>query len=145
MDNNQDIGTVINEYNKAETEYKELNEKILYIYKELAEKVEILKIEYEKYKEMLNKGNKIPIEEFNNYKELKNIFEPAQKMSLDNTITSTSRSTGGGKKTIYKLNGEKVSLLHNNKKIQRCIYVKGKTKYCKINNEFILLSKLKKQ
>ena len=46
---------------------------------------------------------------------------------------------------IYKLNGEKVVLLHNNKKIQRSIYTKGKgkTKYCKINNEFILLSKLK--
>ena len=52
----------------------------------------------------------------------------------------------GGKKIKYILNGRKVSLLHNNKKLQRSIYVKenGKAKYCKINKEYILLSKLKK-
>jgi hypothetical protein len=56
----------------------------------------------------------------------------------------------GGKLTttpVYKLNGEKVSLLINKKKLYRSIYVKGngnrKAKYCKINNEFVLLSKLK--
>ena len=47
----------------------------------------------------------------------------------------------------YKLNGEKVHLLINKKKLNRSIYVKdkgnGKAKYCKINNEFVLLSKLK--
>jgi len=45
----------------------------------------------------------------------------------------------------YKLNGEKVSLLINKKKLHRSVYVKGngKAKYCKINNEFVLLSKLK--
>jgi hypothetical protein len=47
----------------------------------------------------------------------------------------------------YKLNGEKVHLLINKKKLHRSVYVKdkgnGKAKYCKINNEFILLSKLK--
>ncbi len=61
-------------------------------------------------------------------------------------LASFFRSTGGNKKSsTYKLNGEKIALLHNNKKIQRSIYTKekGKTKYCKINNEFILLSKLK--
>jgi hypothetical protein len=53
----------------------------------------------------------------------------------------------GGKKntTDYKLNGDKVFLIHNNRKIKRCIYIKGngKTKYCKINKVFISLSKLK--
>ena len=57
-------------------------------------------------------------------------------------------NTGGGKKntTVYKLNGEKVFLIHNNRKIKRSIYLKGngKTKYCKINKVFISLSKLKK-
>jgi hypothetical protein len=54
-------------------------------------------------------------------------------------------TTGGSKKTTYKLNGEKVVLLHKNKKVQRSIYVKGngKTKYCKIDHQYILLSKLK--
>ena len=52
---------------------------------------------------------------------------------------------GGGKKTTYRLNGEKVLLLHKNKKVQRSIYVKdkGKTKYCKIDKEYVLLSKVK--
>jgi len=55
----------------------------------------------------------------------------------------------GGKRIApaYKLNGEKVSLLINKKKLHRSVYVKGngngKAKYCKISNEFVLLSKLK--
>jgi hypothetical protein len=54
----------------------------------------------------------------------------------------------GGKPTtvpVYKLNGEKVSLLINKKKVHRSVYVKGnsKAKYCKINKEFVLLSKFK--
>ena len=61
------------------------------------------------------------------------------------------KEINGGKKasSAYKLNGEKVSLLINKKKLHRSVYVKGngngngKAKYCKINNEFVLLSKLK--
>ena len=56
----------------------------------------------------------------------------------------------GGKRTAhtasaYKSTGDKVLLLIDNKKLHRSIYVKGngKAKYCKINNEFVLLSKLK--
>ena len=47
--------------------------------------------------------------------------------------------------SAYKSTGDKVLLLIDNKKLHRSIYVKGngKAKYCKINNEFILLSKLK--
>jgi len=45
--------------------------------------------------------------------------------------------------TAYKSNGDKVHLLIDNKRLHRSIYVKGKAKYCKINNEFVLLSKLK--
>jgi hypothetical protein len=70
--------------------------------------------------------------------------ESEQKRGILSKLTSLF--TGGNKKSsTYKLNGEKIALLHNNKKIQRSIYTKekGKTKYCKINNEFILLSKLK--
>jgi len=65
-------------------------------------------------------------------------------IELKNNIQS------GGKRTApaapaYKLNGEKVSLLINKKKLHRSVYVKGngKAKYCKINYEFVLLSKLK--
>jgi hypothetical protein len=63
-------------------------------------------------------------------------------LSLEEAIASS-----GGKRTApaYKLNGEKVSLLINKKKLHRSVYVKGngKAKYCKINYEFVLLSKLK--
>ena len=61
-----------------------------------------------------------------------------------------SAATGGKRiaahaASAYKSNGDKVVLLIDNKKLHRNIYVKGngKAKYCKINNEFILLSKLK--
>jgi len=68
--------------------------------------------------------------------------------------TGTKVAPLGGKRIApaapaYKLNGEKVSLLINKKRLHRSIYVKsngngnGKAKYCKINNEFVLLSKLK--
>ena len=74
----------------------------------------------------------------NNIKSSSNIAE----IDILNKRLKTFR---GGKKIKYILNGEKVSLLHNNKKIQRSIYVKenGKVKYCKINKEYILLSKIK--
>ena len=57
------------------------------------------------------------------------------------------KSQSGGKRTApaYKSTGDKVLLFIDNKRLHRSIYVKGngKAKYCKINNEFILLSKLK--
>ena len=51
----------------------------------------------------------------------------------------------GGKPTKYKSTGITVFILYKNKKYNRTIYIKekGKTKYCKIKNEYILLSKLK--
>lgn len=122
-------------------DYEETNENENYEnegYKEYEEREylenlkKILRDVYNVYAKMINDGKKIPNDQSEIYSKLKNMFD-------------RSNTKDGGKKTIYKLNGEKVSLLHNNKNIQRCIYVKGKTKYCKINNEFILLSKLKKQ
>ncbi len=68
-----------------------------------------------------------------------------ENMRLASELKEQPIPTGGGKKTTYRLNGEKVVLLHKNKKVQRSIYVKGngKTKYCKIDHQYILLSKLK--
>jgi hypothetical protein len=75
----------------------------------------------------------------------KNVANGLRKLSDIIEAQRTKSSTGGSKKTTYKLNGEKVVLLHKNKKVQRSIYVKGngKTKYCKIDHQYILLSKLK--
>jgi hypothetical protein len=55
------------------------------------------------------------------------------------------KSGGNKASTAYKSTSDKVFLFIDNKKLHRSIYVKGngKAKYCKINNEFILLSKLK--
>jgi hypothetical protein len=57
-------------------------------------------------------------------------------------------NVGGGNDgthTKYKSTGESVYILYKNRKYKRVIYLKAKknTKYCKINNEYILLSKLK--
>jgi hypothetical protein len=81
---------------------------------------------------------------------------PKVKMRIYKYIEAeTTLKLSGGKRIApiasatpsYKLNGEKVHLLINKKKLHRSVYVKdkgnGKAKYCKINNEFILLSKLK--
>jgi hypothetical protein len=75
---------------------------------------------------------------------------PLIYISLLNQITNDNRNRGGKKAPVapaYKLNGEKVSLLINKKKLHRSVYVRGngngKAKYCKINYEFVLLSKLK--
>ena len=51
----------------------------------------------------------------------------------------------GGNPVKYKSTGQVVHIMFQNKKYKRVIYVKEKrnTKYCKMNNEYILLSKLK--
>ena len=73
-----------------------------------------------------------------------NIFGKLRQMFSSKVVPSPS---SGGKKvsTAYKSTGDKVRLFIDNKKLHRSIYVKGngKAKYCKINNEFVLLSKLK--
>ena len=53
--------------------------------------------------------------------------------------------SGGRKPTKYKSTGNAVFIMYKKKKYKRTIYVKDKTntKYCKINNEYILLNKLK--
>jgi hypothetical protein len=60
----------------------------------------------------------------------------------------TGNLSVGGKPTKYKYvpTGDVVYILYNKKRIKRNIYVKDKgrpTKYCKINKEYVLLSKLR--
>ena len=92
----------------------------------------------EKVSPVLGKGLELGREGYNKAKSLlPSIFRSNQQPAQP--------SPTGGKKTTYRLNGEKVYLLHKNKKVQRSIYVKdkGKTKYCKIDKEYVLLSKVK--
>lgn len=60
-------------------------------------------------------------------------------------IIKENNGQSGGKRTKYKSTGITVYILYKKKKYNRAVYVKdkGNTKYCKINNEYILLSKLK--
>jgi len=96
----------------------------------------------ESAKGVYNSSKNIGISAYNAFKRK---IASASTTQTNPSGTGSTGSTGGSKKTTYKLNGEKVVLLHKNKKVQRSIYVKGngKTKYCKIDHQYILLSKLK--
>ena len=61
------------------------------------------------------------------------------------TVPPVPPAQPGGNPTKYKSTGNTVFILYKKRKYKRTIYVKDKrrTKYCKINNEYILLSKLK--
>lgn len=67
--------------------------------------------------------------------------------TLNNAIKEIQdkKSGGGGKRIKYKSTGNEVVIFHKNRECRKTIYVKEKTttKYCKINNKYILLSKLK--
>jgi hypothetical protein len=104
----------------------------------------ILYTETDNNKLYYSKNNSLPLQLFTDG------TYPLIYISLLNQITNDNRNRGGKKAPTapaYKLNGEKVSLLINKKKLHRSVYVKGngndKAKYCKINYEFVLLSKLK--
>ena len=68
------------------------------------------------------------------------------KSRLSQLINRFKKKKGGKKIKTYKLNGEKVEIVHNKKKVTRSIYEKegGKTRYCKIDSEYIPYSKCKK-
>jgi len=76
---------------------------------------------------------------------IKCIYEDLVHLKLiDDRSFSIIINGGKNKKVQYKLTAKKVTILYKNKKIIRNIYLKKKIAYCKINKEFILLSKLKK-
>jgi hypothetical protein len=63
-------------------------------------------------------------------------------------LKHNQKGAGRGREGVpvkYKTTGEVVYILYNKKRIKRNIYVKVKgrpAKYCKINKEYVLLSKL---
>ena len=58
--------------------------------------------------------------------------------------TKAQTLSGGKPAPKYKSTGQVVNIMYKKRKYKRTIFVKEKrkTKYCKINNEYILLSKL---
>jgi len=81
-------------------------------------------------------------------KEESNVVPPEKKRSVLSRFSglfgSNKKSGGGGKRIKYKSTGNEVVIFHKNRECRKIIYVKEKTttKYCKINNKYILLSKL---
>jgi hypothetical protein len=71
--------------------------------------------------------------------EITKIREQIDKLKKNNSSTG-----GGGKRIKYKSTGNEVVIFHKNRESKKTVYVKEKTttKYCKINNKYILLSKL---
>ena len=96
-----------------------------------------------------NKINKINIENINI--SLTSLIENKQNLRTKTPLYVLDEEdeeddlSGGRKPTKYKSTGNAVFIMYKKKKYKRTIYVKDKTntKYCKINNEYILLSKLK--
>jgi hypothetical protein len=84
------------------------------------------------------------IEKFNLNEEIVE-QQPAEEI-VEQQAASDSAAPGGGKLVAkYKSTGESVYILYKKKKIKRCVYekTKGRGKYCKIDGEYKLLSKLK--
>jgi len=73
-------------------------------------------------------------------KEAQEIFQ-----SYIDSYESQQAAEGGKLVAKYKSTGESVYILYKKKKIKRCVYekTKGRGKYCKIDGEYKLLSKLK--
>lgn len=82
----------------------------------------------------------------NYYKEVHNYKAQLENLEYELTELKEKYIQGGGRVIVkYISTGEHVHILYNNRKLKRCIYTKakGRGKYCKINNKYILLSKLK--
>ena len=109
---------------------------------------EIFKETFDEYKR-LKDGNVVDKEEYETFVETyKLLFDNiSQKFTAICTILEITRKDvhGGGAPTKYKSTGQVVYIVYKNKKYKRSIYTKekGKTKYCKMNNKYILLSKCK--
>lgn len=113
--------------------------------------IENIKAHIEKFNKV-NKAKSVPdtlVEQLGTLETLETINSEMTKSLLDlNHLFNQIKEQPpieGGKPTKYKSTGITVFILYKNKKYNRTIYVKenGKTKYCKIKNEYILLSKLK--
>ena len=155
----KDLNLLYSEFNKnvydkylnISSRYKEG-----YIYKKEDIKVDLASLL--KLNETLN-DHHISQDQKNRISGYLDIIDPGRhnrprSMEVDSSLTDykskaldvgwKSPSTGGNP-AKYKSTGQVVYIMYKNKKYKRVIYVKDKrnTRYCKINKEYILLSKLK--
>jgi len=125
-----------------------IDEKLLKSKKLLSESDKLLELENllskSESENLLSKSDKLLLESekllLENLKFLNDLTQTLKEIEIE-----IEKEQKGGKPAKYKSTGITVFILYKNKKYNRTIYVKdkGKTKYCKINNEYILLSKLK--
>ena len=82
-------------------------------------------------------------EEFKELEETLNTEISGIQAEIDK-LKNNKGSTGGGKRIKYKSTSDEVVILYKNRESKKTVYIKEKTatKYCKINNKYILLSKL---
>ena len=73
------------------------------------------------------------------------IFAPVLQKLYDNYYDAITKKRGGNPPPKYKSTGRIVCIIYKKRKYKRTVYVKDKrnTKYCKIDGEYILLSKMK--
>ena len=108
-----------------------------------------------KYKaEHVDKNDATIYKEYNAYFKEKIISldfvkEDIEKFNLNEELVEQTveadANSGGKLVTKYKSTGDSVYILYKRKKIKRCVYekTKGRGKYCKVDGEYKLLSKLK--
>jgi hypothetical protein len=96
------------------------------------------------YLELTN-GDEIDKELYDNFVEDANAAYTTIINRIHEYYNKLPADMAGGAPTKYKSTGQVVYIVYKNKKYKRTIYTKekGKTKYCKMNNEYILLSKCK--
>lgn len=157
LDLEKKIEFLKNELNKRIINFTNLqiNNKIILNYtgnnENIKALIENIKAHIEKFNKV-NKAKSVPdtlVEQLGTLETLETINSEMTKSLLDlNHLFNQIKEQPpieGGKPTKYKSTGITVFILYKNKKYNRTIYIKekGKTKYCKIKNEYILLSKLK--
>lgn len=134
--------------NKTDAELEELNKKlggVKFEYDDTSLQKELQSINDTDVEEKKTENKGFFSRVRNMVPNVKKLFSKTPSLpSLPGTMPDFSGIASGGNLTKYKSTGDTVFIKYKNKKYKKTIYTKEnkKTRYCKINNEYILLSKL---
>ena len=156
---NVEKAKALKELNELYTKLEEKNKKINTDIQSLDGKSDLDKLQA--LEKLIEEFNELCREKYNYYAVLdiiEKVVPPEEVRDIeivdDTDVTPTfgvplrdgkqGEKDGGGNPTKYKSTGQVVNIMYKKRKYKRTIFVKEKrkTKYCKINNEYILLSKL---
>ena len=129
---NENINSLNDKKKKSDETY--INEQLTKLVSSINAAINVIDIGVKKYD--------IAKDELKIAKQQKDVKEAADKKNFD--LELRNAAMGGNPPTKYKSTGITVYILYEKKKYKRTVYTKDnrKTKYCKINNKYILLSKL---